>query len=115
MSSADWQPNHDLERKIRDATEAAVKAAANVFLDAAKADTPIETGRMVGSARVVPFGGNEASVLYDNRSAFAAIVHEDLTARHAHGSAKFLEKAMNSQRPKALEEARKAYRERIGD
>lgn len=111
--AGEWRPNPALEARIRAATRAASVAAAKVILAEAKKNTPVDTGRLVGSAHIVTDEAGEAAVVYD--STIAAAVHEDLTEHHEHGGAKFLERAMNSQRQAALEAAARPLREKIGD
>ena len=62
--------------------------------------TPVETGRLVGSA-AVHVEGDEASITYDGP--YARFQHERLDLRHEHGQAKFLEQPMHSEAQKAVE------------
>lgn len=88
---------------------AAQVAAAALFregeriMTVAKGRTPVDTGALRGSGHVVPpettaagatvllgFGGSAAP--------YAIYVHEDLTARHVVGEAKFLERSVDEAR-----------------
>lgn len=80
-----------INAEVKRRTPRASKAAANIILEVAKPLTPRDTGRLVNSGRV-EMHGEEARVVFDTD--YAAIVHEDMTARHPIGGAKYLERAM---------------------
>jgi hypothetical protein len=61
--------------------------------------TPVETGRLVGSASV-HVEGDTATVTYDGP--YARYQHERLDLHHEHGQAKFLEQPMLTDRDKVL-------------
>ncbi|HVW81302.1 MAG TPA: HK97 gp10 family phage protein [Mycobacteriales bacterium] len=82
------------------APEALAQAAEHISGVAAE-QTPVETGRLAGSAAVHIEGDDTAAISYDGP--YARYQHERLDLRHEHGNAKFLEKPMLSEKEKALQ------------
>lgn len=85
---------------IEAATPRALAAGAEVIRAAAAAQTPIETGRLVGSAAVT-VDGDDATVSYDGP--YARRQHEELTWRHETGRAKYLELAVIEEADNAVD------------
>jgi hypothetical protein len=82
----------ELEREVKRRTPRASLAAARVIIEIAEPLTPRKTGALRASARAKQ-KGDEAEVSWS--APYAAPVHEDLTAHHATGGAKFAERAIN--------------------
>lgn len=81
-----------LEQQKRDAERALDEEAASVGAES-DANVPVDTGELKESRRIER-RGLEASVGYTAPHALA--VHEDLTASHDDGKAKFLEDAIRN-------------------
>lgn len=86
-------------RQAVPAAAAALTEEAERIMGVAKARTPVDTGALRGSghvqAPVVALGRVGVTLAFGGAAApYAVIVHEDLTARHVVGQAKFLESAM---------------------
>lgn len=111
--SVEWSIRLDLARVAqvpdRVAPVAAGKAMEHIR-GVAAALTPIETGNLVGSATVT-VEGNEATITYDGP--YARRQHEELTWRHEHGQAKYLEQPMNTEKDAALGIVAKEIREAL--
>lgn len=73
-------------------TPEALAAGGEVIRAAAAPKTPVETGRLVGSAAVVDEGDDAVAVVYDGP--YARYQHERLDLRHETGQAKYLEMAV---------------------
>lgn len=93
-----------LERLAAQAQQNARKAAQSEMgqiLETAKARTPVATGQLRDSGRVVPADTDDTAIrvgiTFD--APHAVYVHEDLDAEHATGQAKFLESALNEAAP----------------
>lgn len=78
------------------------------------ARTPLQYGDLRSSQTVVPAtaGGLEAAIVSD--LPYSVIVHEDLTARHPVGQAKFLESASAESIPEVNEIIAAAVRRKLG-
>lgn len=89
------------QRRVSAASVQALEAAA-VVLEAASNDlVPDLTGALQASSRVtVDASRGVATVSYDTD--YAVAVHEDLTASHDDGQAKWLETALNQNAPQLL-------------
>ncbi len=109
--STEWRPNPAAVTAVRRHAVDAVEAAARAVLEQAQRNVPVLTGALRESG-VVKAEGLAATIAFTDP--ISVIVHEDQTAHHEHGSAKYLEHAMNTQTAKALESAadelRKAFR-----
>lgn len=81
------------------AQDDALAAGAEVVRAAAVQGTPVESGRLVGSAAVT-IDGDEAVITYDGP--YARRQHEELTWRHETGRAKYLELACIEQKDNAI-------------
>lgn len=92
----------DLEKLLRAVDEAqpiALAEAMEHVRGVAAELTPVETGRLVGSA-TVHVDGDTASITYDGP--YARYQHERLDLRHEHGQAKFLEQPMVTEKKTVL-------------
>jgi hypothetical protein len=95
----------ELRRKLAAAGPLALQALAAGMVEeqeqvitAAKQRTPVDTGTLKGSGTVLPpkFSGSRAEVVAGFGGAaqdYAIVVHEDLSASHPVGEAKFLERS----------------------
>lgn len=81
--------------------ERALLAGGDAILDASDQDVPVDKGDLLRSRYARVSSEGELEIGY--RDEVAAIVHEDLDASHGNGTAKYLEKAMNSRRAAALD------------
>lgn len=79
----------------------AVKAEAETILAEAKARTPVRTGQLRASGRVVMAEDElKAAIVFGDEIAdYAVQVHEDLEAKHEIGEAKFLERPLMEAAP----------------
>lgn len=77
----------------------ALAAAMEVVRANAVANTPVETGRLAGSAAVT-VDGDDATITYDGP--YARYQHERLDLRHETGRAKYLELAMLEEKENAV-------------
>lgn len=97
-----WDVNLDLGR-VRRAPEQvqdeALAQAMEHIRQVAVSLTPVETGRLAGSA-AVHVEGNEASISFEGP--YARYQHERLDLHHEHGQAKYLEQPMRTEKDKAL-------------
>lgn len=82
------------------AQPAALATAMEVVRVAAVAGTPVETGRLAGSAAVT-VDGDEATITYDGP--YARYQHEGLDFRHETGRAKYLELAVIEEAQNAVD------------
>lgn len=94
-----------------------VKEASDV-MNEARNEVPVDTGRLKASGTVLPpeKGGTKVSVEFGFGTDYAVFVHENLTASHETGSAKFLERpflARGNQIPANLAAAVRAYLGRL--
>lgn len=80
---------------IKRAAEQAVQAGAETVLEAAHDLVPVDTGDLQRSANVK---GEGLRRQFGYNDPIAVIVHEDMTAKHSTGQAKYLETAMNAKR-----------------
>lgn len=76
---------------------------AEAIMTSAKGRTPVDTGALQGSGHVelpdVDMTGAQVVLGFGGAAApYAIFVHEDLTARHTVGEAKFLEKSVDEAR-----------------
>lgn len=78
----------------------ALAQGAEIIRAAAAALTPVETGRLAGSAKVT-VDGDEAGITFDGP--YARYQHERLDLKHEHGQAKFLEQPLHTEKDKALD------------
>ena len=80
---------------------AAARAEMEIELTEAKARTPVDTGALRASGHVDgPDGGGRIRVVFGGPAApYAVKVHEDLSAYHAVGQAKFLESVLLESAP----------------
>lgn len=85
---------------IEAATPQALAAGMEVLRAAAVAGTPVETGRLAGSASVT-IDGDDATITYDGP--YARRQHEELTWRHETGRAKYLELAFIENKDQAVD------------
>lgn len=82
-------------RKIKGASEAGLRTAAEMIRTDSVINTPVRTGVLKGSAKTtseMTARGPIAAVSYSTD--YAVPVHENLEANHRVGTAKFLEKAV---------------------
>lgn len=77
----------------------ALAAAMEVVRANAVANTPVETGRLAGSAAVT-VDGDDATITYDGP--YARYQHERLDLRHETGRAKYLELAVIEEKDNAV-------------
>lgn len=110
--SGEWRPNTVADQKVHAAAVRAVQDAADTVLQAAKANTPVLTGALRDSGEVTMDGPLHAVIAFTDP--ISVIVHEDMTAHHEHGEAKYLERAMTTDTEKILAAAAKALRAAIG-
>lgn len=101
----------DLAALLRQGVEDGVREAADHIIDVAKENTPVDTGELRDSAEVEA-SGSSATMSFE--APYALYVHENMRDQHATGGAKFLEKAMASERGKALEIVTGAVRKAWG-
>lgn len=90
-------------RRLRAALYAEGEA---IMADSKENYVPIDEGTLKASGHVVLSSGDaiEVTLAYGGPAApYALVVHEDLSAQHAHGSAKFLERPMLSALPNLVE------------
>ncbi|WP_076260870.1 HK97 gp10 family phage protein [Intrasporangium flavum] len=93
-----------LSAEVAAVAPAAVARAGEHIRAVSVARTPVETGRLAGSAAVHldhQDGDATASITYDGP--YARYQHERLDLRHETGQAKFLESALLSEADTALE------------
>jgi hypothetical protein len=88
-----------LTKAIDDAAPRALAMGAEHIRAAAVELTPVETGRLAGTA-AVHVDGDTASITYDGP--YARYQHERLDLRHEHGQAKFLEQPLATEKDTAL-------------
>lgn len=86
----------NVSRQIRDRAGAAMYQFGEAVMTEAKTLCPVDTGtlRSSGHVKAPVFAGNDIEITlgFGGASApYAAIVHEDLTAKHPSGQAKYLE------------------------
>lgn len=81
--------------EIAKAAEDAVSTGAETVLDASDDMVPVDTGDLRGSRNVQ---GSGLRRQFGYNDPISVIVHEDMTAQHQRGQAKYLETAMNSKR-----------------
>lgn len=91
----------DMEKKKRTALN---RIGVIIKADAVKM-TPVDTANLRGSA-YIDIDGSE-KVLVGYTAAYAPYVHENLEARHEIGEAKFLEKAVQKNQKRIIEELAK--------
>jgi hypothetical protein len=90
----------------RKAVEGAALLSVDIFGEHVIGDaeqlTPVLTGTLAASGTTEPatIRGNQISKTMGFNTIYAAAVHENLTARHAVGQAKYLEAAMRRNGPK---------------
>lgn len=93
-----------LKHRVTEVTDEALTQGAEVIRAVAVSRTPVETGRLAGSAAVTiedVDGDKAAAITYDGP--YARYQHEGLDLRHEHGGqAKFLESAMADEADNAL-------------
>lgn len=90
------------EKGRRAAYKAMLRAAEHTLGDAQQL-APIDTGDLKASDQVGRASGVDLKVEIGFNTDYAAIVHEDLAARHPNGGeAKYLEKAIRNMQPKLL-------------
>lgn len=100
MSAGDFEAMLDaLDERFAAATPEALGQGMEHIRGTAAELTPVETGRLVGSA-TVHVEGDEASVTYDGP--YARYQHERLDLRHEHGQAKYLEQPVRTEADTAL-------------
>jgi hypothetical protein len=93
----------DLQARITAAIPEALDQGMEHIRAEAVALTPVETGRLAGSATVhldVTTADPQASITYDGP--YARYQHERLDLRHEHGQAKYLEQPLVTEADKAL-------------
>jgi hypothetical protein len=100
------------KHRIEEAAPEALTQAAEHIRGVSVENTPVETGRLAGSAAVHIEGDDTAAITYDGP--YARYQHERLDLHHEHGTAKFLEKAVLSEKDKALAILARHLRERSG-
>lgn len=101
MSDFDLQWDDSIAAsKIDVAIESGLRHGATVIRDEAVERTPRDTGELRDSVGM-EVQGNEASVHFGTDHAI--VVHENLTAHHATGQAKFLESALTAEAERAVE------------
>lgn len=106
---SDWKNGIDLNEiaaKVQAAATDAVKAGAEVIFEESQDNVPVDFGDLKRSGKVEA-RGTKATIRYKDE--VSIIVHENMTVEHRVGSAKFLEKAMNTR----AADASKAIAERI--
>jgi hypothetical protein len=97
-----------IDARLDAATPAALGEGMEHIRQVAAELTPVETGRLVGSA-AVHVAGDEASLTYDGP--YARYQHERLDLRHEHGQAKYLEQPCRTDAAKAVEIVAQRLRE----
>ena len=117
-------------REVELGLKAGLVEAAETTMTKAKRRTPVDTGALRSSGHVQPpkREGTELHVLFgfggpagagnlgetnDEPVGYAVYVHEDLTARHKVGQAKYLESAVNDMRAKYPDIIRRALARRL--
>jgi hypothetical protein len=94
----DFEP---LSRRITEAEPAALAQGMEHIRAAAVELTPVETGRLAGSATVhVDPEQHQASISY--AGPYARYQHERLDLKHEHGQAKYLEQPMVTETEKVI-------------
>lgn len=89
-----------------DIVEALTEHAGPKVLAASNENAPKVSGDLIGSGKVVPSRGGNATIAIEYTSVYAHWIHEHLHFRHPHGGgAKFLEKAMRTDGPNAIKDA----------
>lgn len=81
----------EVRRQLKARTPRASLSAANIIIEIAGPLTPRDKGRLRGSAHASQ-KGEGAELLWS--APYAAPVHEDMTAKHPVGGAKFAERAI---------------------
>lgn len=92
---------------LADVTPAALAAGMEHIRTVSVELVPVETGRLAASATVV-IDGDTASITF--AGPYARYQHENLTLRHEHGQAKFLEEPVITEANKALQIMAGIYR-----
>lgn len=104
--------NGDPVRQSRIGAERGLALGAEHVLQVARTRVPIEEGTLERSG-VASSEGLRAAVSFD--TPYAVVQHEDLTLAHDAGrSAKYLERAMNSERDAVAEIVARAVRKELG-
>lgn len=98
---SDW--NHGLSDAVRAAAASGLSDALLTIAAASDAEVPVDSGTLKSSRSTSRIDLVELRGAVTYSAPYAAIVHEDLTARHERGSAKFLERAMTTHREDALD------------
>lgn len=83
---------------MRDAAARGLTKAANRVQAVTIPRTPMDTGDLRSSITVAPATREDMVATVSTELPYAAKQHEDLTLRHKHGQAKFLESALNDTR-----------------
>ncbi|OED34597.1 hypothetical protein AB832_07165 [Flavobacteriaceae bacterium (ex Bugula neritina AB1)] len=83
-------------KELSDQTKRALGHVGDAVRVVAQGKTPVDTGQLKGSIISMTYSDH---VEVKTNIHYALKVHEDLTARHKVGEAKFLEKAVNEIRP----------------
>lgn len=106
-----------IRKRVYEACAAGERQAAEDLLETAQARVPRDTGALAASGRVevdedtltatVAFGTTPETAKY------AAIVHEDMSADHGDGQAKWLETSMAEARNDALRTIAREARRRL--
>lgn len=99
--------------QIDDVIRPAMIMAGEVVMTRAKRLTPVDTGRLRASGTVDDITiGTRVVIVLGFHTEYATYVHEDLTAHHPVGQAKFLEQAVSENAKKVeqllLQELKKA-------
>lgn len=90
----------NVDARLKRGTSRGLNIAGEHISGVSKEQTPIEEGDLRRSHQV-SVEGMEAAVSVD--TPYAVVVHEDMSARHPEGNAKFLENAFNSEADNAAE------------
>jgi hypothetical protein len=89
-----------IARKTPQLVAGVMLTQAEATMTLAKSLTPVDTGALRSSGQVdIPSIGMRSVVTMGFHTDYAIFVHEDLSAHHPVGQAKFLETAVNSRRP----------------
>lgn len=99
-----WQDNIDFDGlmdRLHAAEPEAIARGLEHIRGVSNSLTPIETGNLIGSSAVEIDQPDSGYVSY--KTAYAHRQHEELTWRHEHGQAKYLEQPMVTEADKALQ------------
>jgi len=87
-----------LEVRVKDSlARSALRETAEEILKESKSITPVDTGKLRSSLKVLGEGRSrgEVTITLGSEVDYAFFVHEDLQAKHDNGQSKFLTKPLN--------------------